>query len=178
MPQPKVSAPLQLLVRDFMNTLQKLNLFFGLIFVSALFYLQFVGHIPVLDFHYLVIAGCIWLSAIAVYLLERRLIWIAYSALLLFTIAPILSAFLADLIAAIFGANLYRERVPCLMGSYDLGPLLYTMSGYGWLMLLTLPVGIILILALTISLVVARRLDSKRKAQLAATVESAEKHEI
>ena len=33
-------------------------------------------------------------------------------------------------------------------------------------MLMTVPVGIFLILALTISLVVARRLDSKRKAQL------------
>jgi hypothetical protein len=52
------------------------------------------------------------------------------------------------------------------------------MFGYQWLMLMTVPAGIILILALTISLVVARRLDSKRKAQLAATVESAEKHEI
>ena len=150
-----------------MKTLQKLNLFFGLIFVSALFYLQFVSRIPVLDFHYLVIAGCIWLSAIAVYLLERRLIWIAYSALLLFTIAPILSAFLADLIAAIFGATLDEGSAhPCLVGAYDLGPLLYSMLVYGWLMLMTVPVGIILILALTISLVVARRLDSKRKAQL------------
>jgi len=102
-----------------MNTLQKLNLFFGLIFVSALFYLQFVGHIPVLDFHYVVISGCIWLSAIALYLLDRRLIWIAYIALLLFTIAPILSTFLADLIAPIFGANLYRERVPCLIGRFE-----------------------------------------------------------
>ena len=151
-----------------MKTLQKLNLFFGLIFASALFYLQFVGHIPVLYFHYVVIAGCIWLSAIAVYILERRLIWIAYSALLLFTIAPILSTFLADLIAAIFGVTLVfgatRDEVsahPCLVGGYDLGPLLYDMCGYGWLMLLTLPVGIFLILALTISLVVARRLDSK-----------------
>jgi hypothetical protein len=162
-----------------MNTLQKLNLFFGLIFASALFYLQFVSHIPVLDFHYVVIAGCIWLSAIAVYLLDRRLIWIAYSGLLLFTIAPILSAFLASLIAAIFGATLNEgDAHPCLVGGYDLGPLLYDMFGYQWLMLITVPVGIILILALTISLVVARRLASKRKAQLAATVESAEKHEI
>jgi MFS family permease len=64
------------------------------------------------------------------------------------------------------------------VGGYDLGPLLYDMFGYQWLMLITVPVGIILILALTISLVVARRLASKRKAQLAATVESAEKHEI
>jgi hypothetical protein len=160
-----------------MNTLQKLNLFFGLIFASALFYLQFVSRIPVLDFHYVVIAGCIWLSAIAVYLLDRRLIWIAYSGLLLFTIAPILSAFLASLIAAIFGATLNEgDAHPCLVGGYDLGPLLYSMLVYGWLMLMTVPAGIILILALTISLVVARRLDSKRKAQLAATVESAEKH--
>jgi hypothetical protein len=148
-----------------MNTLQKLNLCFGLIFASALLYLLVVSRIPVIDFHYVVIAGCIWLSAIAVYLLERRLIWIAYSALLLFTIAPILSTFLADLIAAIFGATLNEGSVhPCLVGGYDLAPLLYSMLVYGWLMLLTLPVGIILILALTISFVVARRLDSKRKA--------------
>jgi len=147
-----------------MNTLQKLNLFFGLIFASALLYLLIVSRIPVLDFHYVVIAGCIWLSAIAVYLLDRRLIWIAYRALLLFTIAPILSTFLADLIAAIFGATLYERSVhPCLVGGYDLGPLLHSMSGYGWLMLITLPVGIILILALAISLMVARWLDSKRK---------------
>ncbi len=99
--------------------------------------------------------------------LDRRLIWIAYSALLLFTIAPILSAFLADLIAAIFGATLDEGSAhPCLVGGYDLGPLLYSMLVYGWLMLMSVPVGIFLILALTISLVVARRLDSKRKAQL------------
>lgn len=154
-----------------MKTLQKLNLFFGLIFASALFYLLIVSRIPVLDFHYVVIAGCIWLSAIAVYLLERRLIWIAYSALLLFTIAPILSTFLADLIAAIFGATLNEANAhPCLVGGYDLGPSLYSMFVYGWLMLITLPVGIVLILALKISLLVARRLDSKRKAQLAAKV--------
>jgi hypothetical protein len=154
-----------------MNTFQKLNLCFGLIFAAALLYLQFVSRIPVLDFHYVVIAGCIWLSAIAVYLLDRRLIWIAYSALLLFTIAPILSTFLADLIAAIFGATLNEGSVhPCLVGGYDLGPLLSSMSEYGWLMLITLPVGIVLILALTISLVLARRLESKRKAQLAAKV--------
>jgi hypothetical protein len=111
-----------------MNTFQKLNLCFGLIFAAALLYLQFVSRIPVLDFHYVVIAGCIWLSAIAVYLLDRRLIWIAYSALLLFTIAPILSTFLADLIAAIFGATLNEGSVhPCLVGGYDLGPLLYSM---------------------------------------------------
>lgn len=152
-----------------MKTLQKLNLFFGLIFASALLYLLVVSRIPVLDFHYVVIAGCIWLSAIAVYLLDRRLIWIAYSALLLFTIAPILSTLLASLIAAIFGATLDEGSAhPCLVGGYDLGPMLYSMLVYGWLMLITVPVGIILILALTISLVVARRLESKRKAQLAA----------
>jgi hypothetical protein len=50
------------------------------------------------------------------------------------------------------------------VGGYDLGPLLYDMFGYSYLMLKTVPAGIILILALTISLVVARRLDSKRKA--------------
>ena len=156
-----------------MNALQKLNLCFGLIFASALLYLLIVSRIPVLDFHCVVIAGCIWLSAIAVYLLNRRLIWIAYSALLLFTIAPILITFLADLIAAIFGATLNEGNAhPCLLGGYDLGPLLYSMFVYGWLMLMTVPVGFILILALTISLVVARRLDSKRKAQLSATVES------
>ena len=57
-----------------MNALQKLNLCFGLIFASALLYLLIVSRIPLLDFHYVVIAGCIWLSAIAVYLLDRPLI--------------------------------------------------------------------------------------------------------
>ena len=138
-----------------------------------------ISRIPELELLYVVIAGCIWISAVAVYSLNRRLIWIAYSAFLLFTTAPIMSSCLAYYIAAIFGATLNEGNVhPCLVGGYDLGPLLYSMSVHGWLMLITVPAGIVLILALTLSLVAARWLNSRSKAPCGATVLSNHKDEF
>ncbi len=162
-----------------MNTLQKINLGFASIVALALLYLLMISRIPELEFLYVVIAGCIWISAVAVYSSNRRLIWIAYSAILLFTTAPVMSFSLAYFIAAIFGATLNEGNVhPYLLGGYDLGPLLYSMSVHGWLMLITLPAGIILILALTLSLVAAKWLDSRSKTPSGAKVLSNHEDEI
>jgi hypothetical protein len=64
------------------------------------------------------------------------------AAILLFALAPILSAMLAGLIARTNGCALDEGGVhPCLIGGTDYGETLSVMFVSGWFGLITLPIG-------------------------------------
>ncbi|MEP9377624.1 hypothetical protein ABLE91_12970 [Aquabacter sp. CN5-332] len=64
----------------------------------------------------------------------------------LFALFPVISVALVSLVATAAGCTVNEGGVhPCLIAGADLGGLLYTMGVLGWLGLVTLPVGAILL---------------------------------
>lgn len=73
---------------------------------------------------------------------------IAFLFALLACVAPLLSTAVAAGIAKFKGCTLHEGFVnPCVVAGVDIGEALYTMGVMGWLMLFTLPFGILLLLA-------------------------------
>jgi hypothetical protein len=70
-----------------------------------------------------------------------------YFKILLYMVAPILSALIASGIAAATGSRLDEAGAhPCIIMGCDIGVLLSIMFAAGWLVLLTVPTGLIAIL--------------------------------
>ena len=87
---------------------------------------------------------------------------IIFIVLLLFTISPILSAMTALAIARWCGSRLDESGAhPCIILGVDAGGLLYEMFVAGWLAMFTIPLGLILIVAIIIQML------SERKRQVA-----------
>lgn len=67
-------------------------------------------------------------------------------AIIVFALFPVASVLLAGLIATPAGCELNEAVVnPCIIAGIDLGELLYAMGVLGWLMIGTIPVGVILL---------------------------------
>jgi len=79
--------------------------------------------------------------------LHRRFPWIWYLLALLaifgFAFAPIGSVMLCAAVANVGGCKVDEGSVhPCIINGHDYGQLLYTLGVLGWLMLVTIPVGL------------------------------------
>jgi hypothetical protein len=69
-------------------------------------------------------------------------LWLSLLGLFLFTAGPILVALTAGLVAAALGCQLDEGNVhACPLLGVDLGTTLYVFGMFGWLMLVTIPVG-------------------------------------
>jgi len=64
---------------------------------------------------------------------------------------PIISVAIASYVSNYCGCTLNEGSVhPCQLFGYEIGELLYSMFVFGWLSLATIPIGLVLLLALTI----------------------------
>ena len=94
--------------------------------------------------------------------MNRKQITWAYHGLILYTVAPILCVILASLIATATGSQLNEGSAnPCIVFGVDIGGFLYSLFVMGWLMLVTIPTGIIGIIALSITLMIVKRTPKK-----------------
>lgn len=89
--------------------------------------------------------------------MKKKLIIVLYLAIVLLMIAPILSIMTASMISNACGASL-DEGSPhtCFILGHDIGPLLYNMGMAGWFLYITLPTGLVLILAFSVILLTIR----------------------
>jgi hypothetical protein len=78
-----------------------------------------------------------------------------YWAIIVYSLIPLASSTAAFAIAKIAGAKLNEGSPnPCIILGYDFGNILYSMLGFGWLFLFTLPTGFILLIIFTTLLVI------------------------
>jgi len=78
-----------------------------------------------------------------------------YWAIIAYSLTPFASSTAAFAIAKIAGAKLNEGGPnPCIVFGCDLGHILYSMLGFGWLILFTIPTGLILIIIFTIFLLI------------------------
>jgi len=90
----------------------------------------------------------------------RKIVFV-YAALALYALAPILSALLAGAIASATGARLDEGNShPCIILGHDFGGLLYALFVVFWLAIVTLPTGLLAIVAFTIFLLVRKQSQS------------------
>lgn len=76
--------------------------------------------------------------------MKRRGKAIGYGIILLWTFGPLIPAFVASVIGAIFGCALDEGRVnPCVVFGNDIGRTLYRMTVMGLLVMATFPIGIV-----------------------------------
>lgn len=81
----------------------------------------------------------------------RIVIW-GYVFLILYTISPILSVLISSAIAGALGAQLDEgSQHPAYLLGVDIGGLLSMMFVMGWLALVTIPTGLIALVAFTIA---------------------------
>src|SRR5947199_112269 len=78
---------------------------------------------------------------------RKRFPWILYwtvlALIVLFAFAPIGSVMLCGAIANAYGCKVDEGSThPCMINGNNYGQLLYTLGVLGWLMLVTLPVGL------------------------------------
>jgi hypothetical protein len=72
----------------------------------------------------------------------RRVLWLLLPLIILFALAPVLSAFIASAIASAAGCTLSGAgSEPCLIGGADWGATLSFMFTLHWFGLITLPLG-------------------------------------
>lgn len=89
--------------------------------------------------------------------MTTRKIVFTYFCIALIAVAPLLSVLLSSAIAAATGSRLDEAGVhPCIVLGVDLGPLLNFMFVCGWFMLLTIPVGLLAMLAFTVLWLIQR----------------------
>lgn len=86
---------------------------------------------------------------------------VAYVGVVLFALAPILVAIGSGSVAHALGCQVDEGSVhPCVVAGMNWGPLFYDLGVLGWLFLVTLPLGGILFVALTIFLLVRKARQS------------------
>jgi hypothetical protein len=72
------------------------------------------------------------------------LYWIALALIIVITVAPVGSVVACGIIANINECRVDEGSVhPCIINGKDYGHMLYVMGVMGWLMLVTLPAGVI-----------------------------------
>ena len=91
------------------------------------------------------------------------LYWIVLVPIVLFAFAPIGSVMLCSVIATANGCKVDEGSVhPCIINGQDYGHLLYTLGVLGWLMLITLPGGVLAFVIWLIILILHREAWRKR----------------
>jgi hypothetical protein len=98
---------------------------------------------------------------------NRRFPWILYLLALVvifgFAFAPIGSVLVCGAIANAYGCKVDEGSVhPCIIKGQDYGHLLYTLGVLGWLMLVTLPAGLLAFVIWLIILILHRERWRKR----------------
>jgi hypothetical protein len=98
---------------------------------------------------------------------NKRFPWIFYLlalvVILAFAFAPIGSVILCGAIANAYGCKVDEGSVhPCLVNGQDYGHLLYTLGVLGWLMLVTIPGGLLAFVIWLIVLIIHRASWRKR----------------
>ena len=82
---------------------------------------------------------------------------LAYLGVVLFAFAPIIVAIVSGSVAHAFGCQVDEGSVhPCVIFGFDWGSIFNFLGVSGWFFLLTVPLGGILFIGLTIFLVVRR----------------------
>lgn len=83
---------------------------------------------------------------------------LSLALILLVMFAPVLSVLFASALAAAGGCTLNEAGTSsCVLFGADIGGLLNRLFVSGWYVLLTLPVGVLALLAWTVALIVSRR---------------------
>ncbi len=98
---------------------------------------------------------------------NRRFPWILYLLVLVvifaFAFAPIGSVMLCGVMANAYGCKVDEGSVhPCIINGQDYGHLLYTLGVLGWLMLVTIPGGLLAFVIWLIVLILHRASWQKR----------------
>ena len=98
---------------------------------------------------------------------HKRFPWIWYLLVLVvisaFALAPIGSVMLCGAIANAYGCKVDEGSVhPCIINGQDYGHLLYTLGVLGWLMLVTIPGGLLAFVIWLIVLILHRASWRKR----------------
>lgn len=76
---------------------------------------------------------------------------LVYALLFLLGISPLLSAFLAEILARRWGCTVHEGSVQtCLRNGKDYGPMLYKMFVLGWASLLTAPLALLVAIVFTV----------------------------
>jgi hypothetical protein len=90
--------------------------------------------------------------------------WIVLALIVLFALAPIFSVIACAVIANAHGCKVDEGSVhPCVINGKDYGHLLYTLGVLGWLMLATIPAGILAGMVWLIVLLFHRESWQKRR---------------
>jgi hypothetical protein len=93
------------------------------------------------------------------------LYWLVLVVILAFAFAPIGSVILCAVISNAYGCKVDEGSVhPCIVNGQDYGHLLYTLGVLGWLMLVTLPAGLLAFVIWLIILLLHRASWRKRHA--------------
>ena len=89
--------------------------------------------------------------------------WIVLALIVLFALAPMGSVVACGLIADANGCKVDEGSVhPCIINGQDYGHLLYTLGVLGWLMLVTIPGGLVAFVTWLIVLILHRESWRKR----------------
>ena len=98
-----------------------------------------------------------------------KLFWIfgilGLVVIVIFTTAPLISALIAGSIATANDCRLDEGSIhTCVVNGRDLGPTLYSMGVFGWLMIATIPIGLVVFAVyLVIMVIVGIILNRRRK---------------
>jgi hypothetical protein len=90
--------------------------------------------------------------------MTRRAKWVGYGVIILWMFWPLILAFMASAIASHFGARLDEgDAHPCIVHGKDIGGALYSMFVMGWVGLLTIPSGFLLLVFFTVTIIKGRK---------------------
>ena len=93
--------------------------------------------------------------------------WIVLALIALLALTPVGSVIASSVIANTHGCTLDEGSVhPCIINGKDYGELLYTLAVLGWLMLVTIPAGLLAFALWLIVLIVHRARWRKRAVAL------------
>jgi hypothetical protein len=104
--------------------------------------------------------------------------WLLFHAvvvviILLVAFSPLISVVIAGSIANAHGCTLDEGSVhPCIVNGTDMGETLYTMGVMGWLMLATIPIGLVVVgvyLVLVLVIYLVRRYRAQNRAGVKET---------
>ncbi len=83
---------------------------------------------------------------------------VIYATIAILTLAPFGVSSLAFIVAALAGCELNEGSVsPCVIAGHDFGLMLYSMLGFGWLIFITIPSGVLLAMIVTGVLLIKKK---------------------
>ena len=109
---------------------------------------------------------------------KRKFPWLLIHAAVIFVIllvafSPLISVAIAGSIADANGCVLHEGYVnPCIVNGQDMGETLYAMGVMGWLMLATIPLGLIAVVAYLLIVLVVWLIRRSSRKETAAVQEA------